>query len=239
MIMARSLATLSLLVVSALSACGPMAGMQAQRQTTEVPTLSGRPLPDNAAILKVAPRIEPVAEEICRRYGRVASCDFIIAVDDDPAQPPNAFQTLDPSGQPVIVFTQSLLDATRNGDEIAFVLGHEAAHHILGHIAQRKSQARSGAVWAGIVAQVVGLGSEETRRAQELAAGISARQYSKTFELEADALGAKLAAVAGFDPIRGASFFARLPDPGPSSSHPSNVERYQSVVHAVGGYSAR
>ena len=208
-------------------------GQQIAPQSQKVPTVSGRPLPANSPIIAVVQRLEPVAESVCRQQGRAANCDFIVAVDDDPMQPPNAFQTLDPSGFPVIVFTVSLLDATRNADEIAFVLGHEAAHHVLGHIAQRKRQARSGAILAGIVSQVVGLGASEAAEVQQIAAGLSAQQYSKEFELQADALGAQIALAAGFDPIRGAGFFARLPDPGPGSSHPSNAQRYSAVVEAV------
>lgn len=225
----------SMSVILLLGACVSFGGggQQIAPLSNNLPTVSGRPLAAGSPIIRVVQRLEPVAENLCRQQGRASNCDFIIAVDDDPMQPPNAFQTVDPSGYPVIVFTISLLDATRNTDEIAFVLGHEAAHHVLGHIAQRKRQARSGAILAGIISQVVGLGADESEEVQQIAAGLSAQHYSKDFELQADALGAQIALAAGFDPIRGAAFFARLPDPGPNSSHPSNAQRYQVVVEAV------
>ena len=51
---------------------------------------------------------------------------------------------------------------------------------------------------------------------------------------ELDALGAEIALAAGYDPIRGANFFTRLPDPGYRfmGSHPANAERL-AVVRAT------
>ena len=60
---------------------------------------------------------------------------------------------------------------------------------------------------------------------------IGARTYSKDFELEADALGTRIAARAGYDPLRGAEFFFRIPDPGNQflGSHPANAARLATV----------
>ena len=41
-------------------------------------------------------------------------------------------------GQPILGFTMTLLTDMYNADEIAFVIGHEAAHHILSHIDRQK-----------------------------------------------------------------------------------------------------
>ncbi|MDP5361691.1 MAG: M48 family metalloprotease, partial [Paracoccaceae bacterium] len=67
--------------------------------------------------------------------------------------------------------------------------------------------------------------------AQRLGASVGARTYSKEFELEADALGSRIAAAAGFDPLRGAEFFFRIPDPGDRflGTHPPNAERLRTV----------
>ncbi|MGL4235117.1 M48 family metallopeptidase [Tabrizicola sp.] len=185
--------------------------------------------------LSVVARVEPVAESYCRKRGTVRNCDFRIVVDDRPGQPPNAFQTVDRSNRPVIGFTLALIADARNADELAFVLGHEAAHHIAGHIPKRQDQALSGALLAGVLAQASGLSPEEVRAAQNLGAEVAARSYSKEFELEADALGAEIALVAGFDPIRGTGFFDRLPDPGDKflGSHPPNTQRKAVVAATV------
>jgi len=62
-------------------------------------------------------------------------------------------------------------------------------------------------------------------------ATVGARRFSREFELEADAIGTVIAAQAGFDPVRGAEFFTRSPDPGDRflGSHPPNADRIATV----------
>jgi predicted Zn-dependent protease len=185
--------------------------------------------------LTVVSRVEPVAERYCRSRGIARNCDFRIVIDDRPGQPPNAFQTLDKLNRPVIGFTLALIADARNPDELAFVLGHEAAHHIEGHIPKRQDQALSGALLAGVLAQASGLSPDEVTKAQNLGAEVAARSYSKDFELQADALGAEIALVAGYDPVLGTGFFDRLPDPGDKflGSHPPNAARKAQVAATV------
>ena len=185
--------------------------------------------------LQVVATVEPVAEKLCRSRGAARICDFRIVVDDRPGQPPNAFQTLDNRGRPVIGFTLALIAEARNADELAFVLGHEAAHHIAGHIPKREEQALSGALLAGVLAAANGLSPEEVEAAQELGAATAARGYSREFELEADALGAEISWLAGYDAVLGSAFFDRLPDPGDrfSSSHPANSQRKAVIAATV------
>ncbi len=196
------------------------------------PVLS--PAAGEANFAAVVARVEPVAEQYCREFRRAAACDFRIVIDDRPGQPANAFQTLDRAGRPILAFTSALLADARNADELAFVMGHEAAHHILGHIPQQQSSAMTGALVAGILAQASGAGQQGIEVAQQMGAAVGARSYSKDFELEADALGAEIAYRAGFDPLRGAAFFDRLPDPGDQflGSHPANGQR-KAVVRRV------
>lgn len=185
--------------------------------------------------LEVVAAVEPVAERVCRAKGIARNCDFRIVVDDRPGQPPNAFQTLDRNGLPLVGFTLSLIADARNADELAFILGHEAAHHSAGHLAQQREEALSGALQAGIVAEAGGLSPAEIDAVQNIAAALAVRSYSKQFELEADALGVEIALIAGYDPIIGAGFFDRLPDPGDRflGSHPPNAQRKALVVATV------
>jgi predicted Zn-dependent protease len=184
----------------------------------------------------VVAQVEPVAERMCRqRNGWGTDCDLQIVVDTRPGQPPNAFQTLDRSGRPIVGFTVALIEDARNPDEIAFVMGHEAAHHIAGHIPRRQQSAAAGAMVAAVLAQASGADPEAIRQIQAIGAEVGARSYSREFELEADALGAEIAFNAGFDPVRGADFFTRLPDPGDVflGSHPPNAERKAIVAATV------
>ena len=186
----------------------------------------------------VVRRVEPVAERLCReRAARGTNCDFRILVSRDPRLPPNAFQTVDRRGRPVVGFTRALIADARNVDEIAFVLGHEAAHHIEGHIVRQRQSALAGQALAGALAQIGGADERAVRRAAAIGLEVGARRYSKEFELEADALGTVMIARAGFDPLRGAAFFNRLPDPGDRflGTHPPNAARIAVVRRAVAG----
>lgn len=185
----------------------------------------------NREFVRVVQTIEPVAEAECRRRAPRSNCDFLIVIDDRPNQPPNAFQTLDDTGRPVIAFNLGLIAMAHNADELAFVLGHEAAHHINGHIARTQANAATGAlIFAGLAA-LTGAGENGVRAAQDIGATVGARSYSKDFELEADALGTRITARAGYDPVRGAAFFTRIPDPGNRflGTHPPNAARIETV----------
>ena len=181
--------------------------------------------------VQVVETVEPVAERECRRVAPGANCDFQIVVDDRPGQPPNAFQTLDSQGRPIVAFTIGLIAEARNVDELAFVMGHEAAHHIAGHIDRQRQAAAAGAVIFAGLATLTGADANGVRAAQDLGAAVGARSYSKEFELEADRLGTIIAKRAGFDPVRGAEFFTRIPDPGNRflGTHPPNAQRIQVV----------
>jgi Zn-dependent protease with chaperone function len=227
--------SLALLLATQLAACVvPTTAPPAEPPVEPVSPVFTTAKAQAASFIAVADRVEPVAEALCRRSRGFGNCDLVIAVDGRANLPPNAFFTLDRAGRPLIVFTVALIASARNADELAFVMGHEAAHHIADHIPRRQSDARSGAILAGVIAQAAGLSVEEVQQAQGVGAEIGARRYSRDFELEADAIGAEIAFLAGFDPILGASFFDRLPDPGDQflGTHPPNGER-KSVVRAT------
>lgn len=203
------------------------------------PTSQPRLSADNAArsFVQVVRRLEPVAERECRARTTGVNCDFNIVVDDRPGQPANAFQTLDKQGRPIVAFTLALIADARNEDELAFVLGHETAHHVAGHIGRQQQNAMAGAVIFAGIATLSGGNADAVRTAQELGAEVGARRYSKDFELEADALGTVITARAGYNPLRGAEFFARIPDPGDRflGTHPPNSARLDTVRRTMAG----
>ncbi len=191
------------------------------------------------AFVAVISRMEPAVEREClQRRTQPISCDFLFVVDDRPGLEPNAFQTVDASGRPIIGFTLSLIGEARNMDELAFVVGHEASHHILGHINRKTSAATMGAVILGGLASAYGGNPETIRSAQDFGAEFGARYYSKNWELEADYLGAIITLIAGYDPGNGAQFFARIPDPGDKilGTHPSRAARMEQVTRAVADF---
>jgi predicted Zn-dependent protease len=194
-----------------------------------------------ATFIAVRDRMEPVIERACYEQSRAANCDFQIGVADDPNLPPNAFQTLDRAGRPVIAFTLSLIADARNADEIAFVMGHEAAHHVAGHIPRQQANAQIGAVLGAAIGAAMGGGDQSVQLGQQIGGAYGARRYAKDFELEADALGTALAWSAGYDPERGAAFFTRIPDPGNAflGTHPPNAERIATVRRTLVQLGAR
>jgi len=206
---------------------------QAGAPVASLPAAGAPVSPEVAAsnFVSVVNRMEPVIERECRLRRAAANCDFRIVVDDRPGQPPNAYQSLDATGRPIVAFTLPLIAEARNVDELAFVMGHEAAHHISGHIPRQQQEAATGAIIFGVLTAATGGDERAIRTAQDFGGTLGARRYAKDYELEADALGTILAWEAGYNPERGAAFFARIPDPGNRflGTHPPNADRIETV----------
>ena len=180
---------------------------------------------------EVVRAVQPIAAQECRRRTQGVNCDFLVVVDPNRRAAPNAFQSVDKQGRPVLTFTADLIGDVRNPDELAFILSHEAAHHIAGHLARQEQHAAAGAaVFAGL-ATLTGGSAADVAEAQKLGAVVGARSYSKEFELEADELGTIITHRAGFNPLIGAQFFTAIPDPGDRflGTHPPNAERLETV----------
>ena len=184
----------------------------------------------------VVQRVEPVAEQVCREARANLNCDFLIVVDERPNLQPNAYQTYQRDGRPVIIFTASLLRVMKNRDEVAFALSHEVAHHIEGHILQTQSSVFAGTLIGAIFGAAAGLDASGLDSAADIGGTLGARSYSKEFELEADALGARIAQRAGFDALRGVLYFQDAADPGDRflGTHPPNADRIRMVRKRVG-----
>lgn len=238
--MTRFALLLSALLLSACAAVAPVPpgppGDDAPLTETQIKRRA-----DQAArqFIEVVETVEPVAEAECRKRRTQGPCDFQILIDDRTGQPPNAFHTVDRDGRPIIAFNLALILAVENADELAFIMGHEAAHHVAGHIERARGAASlGGRVLAG-AAEIAGGDDEAIRAGLELGAAIGRRSFSKDFELEADALGTVIAFRAGYDPVRGAEFFSRLPDPGNRflGTHPPNAARILTVQRVAAGLS--
>ena len=171
------------------------------------------------------------ARKQCLKQPGRKNCEFRVLVDLNPRAQANAFQTLDENGQPVIIFTRSMIQSAQNADELAFVMGHEAAHHVLSHIARQSENASASAAKFGDLARLRGGSAAEIEQAQKLGAKVGVQAYVQAFELEADQLGTIITYNAGYNPLIGAKFFDRIPDPGDKflSTHPPNAERVQIV----------
>lgn len=229
--MTRIAAFLALFLLSACAAVTPV-----PPQGTEPSALTQAEIKRRADIaarqfIDVVSTVEPVAEAECRKRRPQGPCDFQIVIDDRYGQPPNAFHTVAKDGKPLLAFNLALILAVRNADELAFIMGHEAAHHIAGHIERARENASLGGRVLGGAAEMAGGDDEAIRAGLELGAALGRRSFTKTFELEADALGTVIAFHSGYDPVRGAEFFSRIPDPGNRflGTHPPNSARIETV----------
>ncbi|CTQ33786.1 M48 family metallopeptidase [Jannaschia rubra] len=231
------------LILATLAAAGLSACVAVEPATAPAPVAPQNVPPPissgaaNSNFQAAVRRVEPAAETLCRQRAQAANCDFLIRIHPDPNAPPNAFQSLDPRGRPILTFTRSLIAETRNQDEIAFVIGHESAHHIEQHIARQQRSASTGALVGGLIASVAGADTATANEISRISAGVGARRFSKDHELEADALGTIITSRAGYDPVRGAAFFTRIPDPGDRflGTHPPNASRIDVVRRTAAG----
>ena len=208
---------------------------QSQPQKSTVARLSVSQAEARLAPIKA--RMEPVAERECRARTQGMDCDFLIQVHPDPKQPANAYQSLTKSGRPTITFTAALISDVHNNDELAFVMGHEAAHHMMGHINRAQNDAMAGAVIVGILAAAAGANASTIDAAMDVGATVGSRAYSKDYELEADRLGTVITHRSGYNPVRGAEYFTRIPDPGNQflGTHPPNSQRIAIVKQTAAG----
>ena len=142
-------------------------------------------------------------------------------------------------GGKVVVYT-GILDVARDDTGLAVVMGHEIAHAIAKHGAERMSQ--SIMATAGGVALNAALDekSSETRELFLTAYGVGASlavllPYSRTHEMEADRLGMIFMAMAGYDPRQTVDFWQRMAAdkegdiPEFLSTHPASESRIQNI----------
>lgn len=159
-----------------------------------------------AMLRRIDERIRPAAVAECRERGGTR-CAW--TVNYAPAATFNAFA----AGRDTIVVYGGIFALARSEAEVAMVLAHEKAHHILNHVAEANRNAGIGAFVADLlvsvgatwVAQELGLplpaGLVEGLR--QTAAGVGAQAgvlaFSVENEKEADALAAAILQAAGYD----------------------------------------
>jgi TPR repeat protein len=214
-------------------------------------SLAGRP--DNEVIELADDKAVRVGQiwafyEAKRRIGRAAEFFPKLAVCSD--DEPNAFAASPAGGHPVVAVTVGMLQLV-DGDVgvAAAVVGHEFAHHTLGHhetSQSRRSVIAFAALLAAIVAQAATGGPSvipphQLTEGAKLGASLIERKFDRGQEREADEAGLRHMMAAGYDP-RGALVLAeRLQSLGSSGSglffdtHPGwdeRVERLHALIAA-------
>jgi len=159
-----------------------------------------------------------------------------------------------------VYITRGLLALAENEAEMAGVLGDEIGHVTARHAAQRQTRATGAGLLAtlGTIGAAI-LGGEMAGQLAQQAAGVGAQAYlagySRDQELQADQLGIRYMAQAGYDPEAMASFLRKLNDDaeleqklaghegeaGSSwfATHPRTLDRVEQAAQEIGGGGGR
>ncbi|SMO99852.1 Peptidase family M48 [Thalassovita litoralis] len=197
---------------------------------------------------RVSTRVRPVAEQLCAQETAKLqnfNCKVSIQIDRDMKER-NAYFTYDAKQQPIIRLSMPLLQDVRSDHEVAFVMSHEYGHLIGRHIEKKNQQAIVGAIILGAItaysnSQAASAGHyydpSAVERNMAIGAATGSMAYSQSYELESDTLGTRIASAAGYDPVKGAEFFARpekaKTDAGKLSfwgTHPPDEKRLATVI---------
>lgn len=112
-------------------------------------------------------------------------------------------------GGPVLI-TRGTLALCDSEAELAAVLGHEIGHVTARHTAERQGKGVLAQIGIGILAAATG--SSELGQLAGMGAGLVLRSYSRSQEIEADALGARYLERTGYDIAAMASFLDSMHD---------------------------
>jgi predicted Zn-dependent protease len=140
-----------------------------------------------------------------------------------------------------VVFYTGILSVCQDEAGVAVVMGHEVAHAIANHGAERMSQGLVQQM--GGVALDVALSSKpaETRQMFGMAYGVASNYgamlpFSRLHESEADKMGLIFMAMAGYDPREAPKFWERMASmsggaapPEFMSTHPSHSTRIKDL----------
>lgn len=139
-----------------------------------------------------------------------------------------------------IVFYTGILPITQDETGIAVVMGHEVAHALADHGAQRMSASTLQKI--GAVAGNVAIKDDQTRGLFNQAYGVGSQigvmlPFSRNHETEADRIGLQIMAIAGYDPSEAAELWKRMKansggqaPPEFLSTHPSNDTRINNLT---------
>lgn len=198
-------------------------------------------LNDNAAMKarvdKITARL--VAQAIKYRP-ETESWDWQVAVIDEP-KTLNAWCM---AGGKMAIYSGIITQLNLTDDEIAQVMGHEIAHALAKHTAERMSTAMASQAVLQIGAMLLGTDSAKSQLAMQAAAAATTvgvqLPNSRKQESEADRIGIELAAKAGYDPRAAPKLWGKMIQASGSkgqsdflSTHPQSEKRQEALAALV------
>src|SRR5882672_2460917 len=140
-------------------------------------------------------------------------------------------------GGPMYV-NRGMIEAARTEGEMAGVMAHELSHVALRHGTAQASKAQKYGLLAGILGiggQILGGPAGAAAQIAGQGVGVYFLKFSREYETEADILGARIMANAGYDPHDLANMFKTIEQQsggsggGFLSDHPSPSDRYARI----------
>ena len=140
-------------------------------------------------------------------------------------------------GGPMYV-NRGMIEAAKNEGEMAGVMAHEISHVALRHAtaqATKQSSAKNTLGQLGLILGGAILGGQAGAQLGMLGAQAWMTKYSREYESQADLLGARIMADAGYDPRDLANVFRTIQAQGGGSgpewlsSHPDPGNRYEKI----------
>jgi predicted Zn-dependent protease len=172
-----------------------------------------------------------IAQAIIQRPDTV-DWEWSVEVIDDPKMV-NAWCM---AGGRMAVYTGLLLQVEPTDDELAQVMGHEIAHALANHTAERMSVAMASSA-AVLLAGILSDRPVVTMAGAAAAATLAVKlPNSRTSESEADEIGIELAAKAGYNPNAAATLWQKMGSVGGEgppeflSTHPAPDNRQQILA---------
>jgi predicted Zn-dependent protease len=134
-----------------------------------------------------------------------------------------------------IAFYYGILDQLKlNDDEVAMIMGHEAAHALREHAREQMGKSATTQVGAGLLSALLGLGGLGDAVVRG-AANLLTLKFGREDESEADLIGIDLAARAGYDPGAGVTLWQKMAQaskgapPAFLSTHPTGPTRIHDI----------
>lgn len=179
-------------------------------------------------VLTVTSRI--VAQAI-RMRPETKNWEWEIKIIDDPEMV-NAWAM---AGGKMAVYTGLIQKVKPTNDELAQVIGHEIAHALARHSAEKMSVATATQAGVSAVSGMMGNNQVAMTGTVLLAAVAVTLPNSRTMESEADRIGIELAARAGYNPQAAVSLWQKMAQVGGKnppqflSTHPNPVTREETL----------
>lgn len=184
----------------------------------------GKVLPANHPYTQMVAR---VVERLLPSTGNLAGDEWVVHVVDEPNEK-NAFVM--PGGK-VFVFT-GILPICQDENGLAAVLGHEIAHNMAHHAAERMSRSFFITLGAIAIASIFDLSGSTSKIIIDLFLSLP---NSRAQEAEADHIGLLVMAQSCFDPNAVVDFWKRMAQaergapPQFLSTHPSSSNRMETI----------